>query len=238
MLHGHEGTPEAQANVTAIGNGVVAHGFWAILPEGLDNAWNDNPGFPTGIDDVGFNAKVIDVVTGYLGLDADRIYVTGLSDGAFMAERLSCELSDRIAATALVAGSISNGLARGCSPATPRPILFMDGTADPLVPYDGGRLGVMSVPDTFSFWLSLHNCTPSSSTTTALPDSANDGTSITLTRNTGCGSAGEVLLYTVLNGGHTWPQGMQYLPESMIGKTSQDLNANETIWTFFSTHPR
>ncbi|NGY05109.1 alpha/beta hydrolase family esterase [Solimonas terrae] len=237
MLHGSGGTPEAQANLTSIGNAVVADGFWAVLPESLDNEWNDNPGYSTGVDDVGFNAKVIDIVTGYLHLDAKRVFVSGLSDGAFMAERLGCELSDRIAAVALVAGTMSNGLSSACEPATPRPIMFIDGTADPIVPYDGGRLGVMSAPDAFSFWLSRHNCTASSTMNTALPDVANDGTTISVARNAGCGSGGEVRLYTVTNGGHTWPGGSQYLPESMIGKTSADMNANDEIWSFFSAHP-
>lgn len=238
MLPGTGGTPEAQANLTSIGNAVVADGFWAVLPEALDNGWNDNPGYSTGVDDVGFNAKVIDILTGYLHLDADRIFVSGLSDGAFMAERLGCELSDRIAAIALVAGTMSNGLSAACGPASPRPIMFIDGTADPIVPYSGGRLGVMSAPDAYARWLSLHNCNAASTMTTALPDVANDGTTISVARNAGCGSGGEVRLYTVNNGGHTWPGGSQYLPESMIGKTSADLNANDEIWSFFSTHPR
>src|SRR3546814_19793562 len=94
ILPGTSGTPEAQANLTSIGNAVVAHGFWAVLPQALDNEWNDNPGYSTGVDDVGFNAKIIDILTGYLHLDADRIFASGLSDGAFMAERLGCELSE------------------------------------------------------------------------------------------------------------------------------------------------
>lgn len=238
VLHGNGGTPEAQANLTIIGEGVVANGYWAILPEGVDNTWNDDPGNSTGVDDVGFHAKIIDILTGYLGLDANRLYASGLSNGAFMAERLGCELSDRIAAVALVAGTISKGLSLACAPATPRPILFIDGTADPIVPYAGGRIGVLSAPDAYAFWLSRHNCTASATTTTALPDTVADGTTTSVQTNTGCGSGGEVRLYTVSNGGHTWPGGKQYLSESLIGKTSQDFKANTEIWNFFSAHPR
>lgn len=238
MLHGTGGTPEAQANLTAIGATAVASGFWAVLPEAADGGWNDDPGYSNGTDDVGFNAKVIDILTGYLQLDAHRLFISGLSDGGFMAERLSCELSDRIAATAIVAGTVSNNLARVCSPASPRPILFINGTADPIVPYDGGRLGVASAPTAYALWQTLHNCTASASTSTAMPDSAADGTTTMLARNSGCGSGGEVRQYTVTNGGHTWPGGNQYLPESMIGKTSRDFSANSEIWTFFAAHPR
>ncbi|MFN4891000.1 MAG: phospholipase, partial [Bacteroidota bacterium] len=48
----------------------------------------------------------------------------------------------------------------------------------------------------------------------------------------------EVVSYVVLNGGHTWPQGYQYLSESIIGKTSQDMNGCEVIWTFFKRFKR
>ena len=78
MLHGNGGTPEGQANLSIIGEGVAAHGYWAILPEGIDNNWNDDPLNSTGVDDVGFNAKVIDIVTGYLHLDAQRLFYSGL----------------------------------------------------------------------------------------------------------------------------------------------------------------
>src|SRR3546814_19013380 len=87
----------------------------------------------------------------------------------------------------------------------------------------------MSAPDAYAYWLSVHNCNPASTMTTALPDVANDGTTITLARNAGCGSGGEVRLYTVDNGGHTWPGGSPYLPESMIGKTSADLKDRKSV---------
>ena len=48
----------------------------------------------------------------------------------------------------------------------------------------------------------------------------------------------ELLHYKVLNGGHTWPGGYQYLPELLIGKTNQDLDATETIWNFFNGYPK
>ncbi|WP_028081742.1 alpha/beta hydrolase family esterase [Solimonas soli] len=238
VLHGTGGTPEAQSNLTVIAESVVANGYWAILPEALDGGWNDDPGYSNGTDDVGFHAKVIDIVTGYLGLDADRLYLSGLSDGAFMAERLGCELSDRIAAIALVAGTISKGLSLACAPATPRPVILVNGSADPIVPFNGGRVGVLSAPDAFSFWLSRHNCTASATSSVALPDTAADGTTTTLLRNVGCGSGGEVRQYIVNNGGHTWPGGRQYMSESLIGKTSQDFSINAEMWSFFSAHPR
>lgn len=68
--------------------------------------------------------------------------------------------------------------------------------------------------------------------TTDLSDIANDGTTIKQRVYPGGANGSEVVTYVVLNGGHAWPQGYQYLGESVIGLTSQDMNANEAIWTF------
>jgi polyhydroxybutyrate depolymerase len=236
MLHGNGGTAENQANISYAADLVAATGSWVVLPDALDGAWNDDPGYSNGIDDVGFLAAVIEVLTDNFEVDPQHIAISGLSDGAFMAERFACERSDLISATALVSGTMSNNLSRVCAPAQPRPIMFVDGTADPIVPYDGSRLGTMSATAAYTFWQTLHNCTPSAATTTQLPDGSNDGTTVDLLRNTGCGSGGEVRLYTVNGGGHAWPGGWQYLPIPIIGRTSTDLDATTELWNFVSAY--
>ena len=46
----------------------------------------------------------------------------------------------------------------------------------------------------------------------------------------------ELVLYSVANGGHTWPGGPQYAPVRFIGHTSRDIDASEAVWSFFATH--
>jgi len=46
-----------------------------------------------------------------------------------------------------------------------------------------------------------------------------------------------VVLYATGGGGHTWPGGLQYFPESIIGKTPREFNASEVIRRFFKEHP-
>lgn len=238
MLHGAGGDPEGQATLSYVASGVAANGYWAVLPQGRNGNWNVDPASSNGVDDVGFIAKVIDITTGYFKLNGKRLYVSGMSEGGFMSARLSCELSDRIAGSALVAATLSTGLSRACAPAFPRPMLMFDGSSDPIVPYAGGRVGMLSAPDAYSFWLSRLNCAASSTVKSTLPDSTADGTTISLWRNAGCGSGGEVRLYTINNGGHTWPGGYQYLPESSIGKTSTDLSATTELWKVLSSYSR
>jgi polyhydroxybutyrate depolymerase len=47
-----------------------------------------------------------------------------------------------------------------------------------------------------------------------------------------------VVYYTIEGAGHTWPGGSSLLPESIVGKCTDRLNATDVIWEFFKTHPR
>jgi polyhydroxybutyrate depolymerase len=64
-----------------------------------------------------------------------------------------------------------------------------------------------------------------------------DGTTVRKETYGGFADSAEVVLYSVEGGGHTWPGKLQYLPESIIGRTSRDFDASEVIWQFFKEHP-
>ncbi|MCC6801632.1 MAG: hypothetical protein IT319_02010, partial [Anaerolineae bacterium] len=66
-----------------------------------------------------------------------------------------------------------------------------------------------------------------------IPDTAG---AVTETRYINCADHAEVILYTIADGGHTWPGGSMSLP-FLLGKTSRDINASETMWAFFAAHP-
>lgn len=163
-----------------------------------------------------------------------------------MTHRLACELSQKIAAIAPVASNIPVSMASKWKPSRPMPVLIINGTEDPLERWDGGeiRLGtktygvVLSVTDTVKFWTERNEC-KAQPITSHLPDKdPSDGTRVTATVYGRCDSDVEVVLYTIEGGGHTWPGGIQYLPQSIIGKTSRDFNASEAIWQFFKRYPK
>ncbi|MEM6989383.1 MAG: hypothetical protein AAF721_02760 [Myxococcota bacterium] len=52
-------------------------------------------------------------------------------------------------------------------------------------------------------------------------------------RGTGC--AAPVVVYRVEGGGHTWPGGRQYLPQSLIGRVSRDILGTRHIFNFFAS---
>jgi polyhydroxybutyrate depolymerase len=119
---------------------------------------------------------------------------------------------------------------------------MINGVADPLVPWKGGyihfrskRLGkVIGVEETAAFWAHVDNCSPVIEKK-YLPDRANDGTRAweRVYRNSTTGMV--VKLIGIDGGGHTWPGGYHYLPESVVGRTSEDINACQLIWSFFQS---
>ena len=248
-IHGGSGTPEGMINIANFKTIADRDKVVLVYPEGVQKNWND--GRPTapnqlGINDVGFFNQMCDYMINNYSVDAKKIYATGISNGGFMSTRLGCELSNRIAAIAVNAATIeATTIAPNCKPNRPVPALYIHGTTDPLVPFLGGQITaggtaggtILSHFQVIEKWVALNGCN-STPTITDLPDIANDGTTIKQRVYSGGTNGSEVVSYVVLNGGHTWPQGYQYLNEAIIGKTSQDMNACEVIWTFFKRFSR
>ena len=166
---------------------------------------------------------MIDTLERSYNIDSTMIYADGISNGGGMAYVLSCTLSDRIAAIGLVAAAETLPLS-WCGDHRPVPMIAFHGTADPIVPYKGGHslLAPESFPDMpawVSDWARRNRC--------ALPprDSA-IATDATRRAYTGCADSADVVFYTILGGGHTWPGGKP-LPRILFGRTSRDVECYE-----------
>ena len=255
VLHGGGGTGEGMERTLTLGGfNTLAdqHNFIVVYPDGIEKNWNDgrknvtDPAHQQNIDDVGFFNALIDNLTMEFNIDPDRIFVTGISNGAMMSYRLAFEIPEKIAAIAPVAGAIPTDLVDYNISNEPISICVISGTNDPLIPWEGGIVGfprnprgtVISVLESVMYWVNHNNCS-STPNSTLLPDI--DPTDHTwVQRDIYCegNDNTEVILYTIYNGGHTWPDGYQYLPEVLVGRTSRDINANTVIWEFFATHAK
>lgn len=114
---------------------------------------------------------------------------------------------------------------------------MINGTSDPVVPYGGGtehnrNLAVISVEDSAKAWARIDRCAEKPDKS-KLPAQAKGGMETKVDTYNGCQHDAQVVLYSVKGAGNTWPGGEQYEAEKTIGKTSQDLNADEVIWNFF-----
>jgi len=257
-LHGKGGNGHSMILLTRKGFNKLAEkdGFIVVYPDGIELNWNDgrideesnDRAHRENIDDVGFISALIDSMIRDYNIDTNRVYVTGISNGAIMSYRLACELSRKITAIAPVDGNIPQHFFAECPGYRPVSVLAINNTEDPLVPFDGGdihgslnkvKLGkVLSVDESVGFWIKTNNCS-TIPVITEMPDLVpKDGTKVIKKHYTGGTDGSEVILYTIEGGGHTWPGGLQYLPERIIGKTSRDIDANEVIWSFFKSHSR
>lgn len=222
-LHGLSSNAWQEELFTEMDDTADARGFVVMYPEGYMNSWNAGLCCGTAatldIDDVGFLRAAVAHASERLCIDPRRIYVTGMSNGGYMAHRLACEASDLFAAAAPVAGGM--GIA-DCAPARPMPVLAFHGTADAIVRYDLGHAAYLG-------W------------------AARDGCGDTLTRTaygasfcetyTDCAGGAEVGFCSLDGMGHCWPGGSRTLCLPYLGAYRDDIDANETMWEFFLRHP-
>ena len=235
--HGAFTTPEATESYTRLSELAESEGFVVFYPKGERRLWNDGR-MPDEHDDVAFTDALIDHAISSYEVDEARVYATGISNGGFMSHRVACDLSDRIAAVAPVAGTLSEPLADRCDPAKPVPMMLFLGTDDDLVAYEGGELGgrfggrtygtMLSAEDSAQNWAAFDGCAREHPVETH--DQLADGTSVETRRWTECEGGGEVVLHTIVGGGHTWP-GADEVP--FLGTTTEELDANATMWAFF-----
>ena len=232
-FHGFTSDPIQEDLLSLMDPKADAESFVVAYPLGTGTPLSWNAGAccgtaqATGIDDIQFVRDILDAAPAKLCVDAKRIYATGMSNGAFLAHEIGCELADRIAAIAPVAGVLGIPAA-SCTPVRPMPVMHFHGTLDQLVPWGGdAALGFISVDDSIAGWVARNHCTG------AAVETYNHGDASCVTHQT-CAGGGEVTLCTIEGGGHTWPGGT---PVPTLGATSTDISATDHMWTFFAAHP-
>lgn len=254
-LHGWLQTPAlfaAESDLPARGE---RYGFVSVLPDITRTV----PHWDTAVDgdDVRWLTALLDQVEASNCIDTNRVYVTGMSNGAMMTSTLPCALADRIAAVAPVAGVTDPP---DCSPSGPVPVVAFHGTADPYLAYGGGlgdealalpapdgngtvgdlatgdttglSVGLSApVPERVAAWAGRNGCDGEPSAT----DPAGD---VVVSDWAGC-ERGTTRLYTVNDGGHTWPgSAFDAAIPDMVGVTTTSIDATDVMWRFFVLHPK
>lgn len=225
-FHGYTDDPTKQEEYSKMSEHAVANGYIVAYPTGtgLAPSWNAGTccgvASATNVDDVAFTSAIIDAVAQNACIDRAKVYAVGYSNGGFLAHRLACELSDKIAGVASVAGVMGID---DCSPTRAIPVLQIHGSSDLTVSYGGNLLlGYPSVDQTMEDWAERHNCPEQEP-----EEFFNEGDS-TCIRYQGC--AAPLARCRVSGGGHTWPGGTAPL---IRGKVSSDLDATDMMWQFF-----
>lgn len=216
-----------------------ARGFVVVYPNSVDGNWDDRRvpsevgGDPT---DLAFVGVLVEQIATEHGVDRARVYATGASNGGFFVQRVACEPGARVAGIAPVIAGLPPALRSACA-GNPVPVLAIVGTADPLVPFLGGTVAkdrgeTLSSDDALAVWATRNGCGTGPSSVPLADADPEDGT--TSERQTWPGCAAPTERIVVTGGGHTWPGGVQYLPERWIGPTARDFAASTVIADFFA----
>ncbi len=226
--------------------------FIVVYPEGLNGAygkptWNDCRGDCTvysTADDVNFIETLIDTISSEYNIDTNRIYVSGTSNGGFMALRLAVELPNRVAAVAAIAAAMP-AVSKCNQPVRPVSVLFMNGTNDNHMPYNGGYVSnppspehgtVMSTEASVKFWVELDH-TDTVPITYTFPDlDPDDGGVVERFVYDHGDNNTQVVLYKVNGGGHSAPsirERYSALYERYFNKQNHDIEMTTEVWNFF-----
>jgi polyhydroxybutyrate depolymerase len=252
-LHGSQGSgamfrDNSQLSVKADQEGfAVAYPYSVISPGAGITEWNEffNNSFGSGApDDVGFLRQLIITLQSSVNPNPKRVYVTGLSNGGFMTHRVGVQLSDLVAAIAVVEGTVvSPGQIQNVPPPLgPVSVLVLHGDQDPVVLYCGGP-AVGSQEETFNYWAgaAANHCS-TFDTTAALCDAQRNITAVVEKDATACNANTEVKFYRLEGGVHLWYKvamnvsgQVPFNPDfdSTTGVTTDDI-----IWNFFNSHSK
>ncbi|WP_297088417.1 prolyl oligopeptidase family serine peptidase [uncultured Draconibacterium sp.] len=249
ILHGGGGRASRMPRFTKYRFNQLAErdGFIAVYPNGYKKGWNDGErdtlteARRLKINDVRYFDVVINDLKKQLSIDEERIFACGISNGGFMVQRLALERPRIFKAIDVVAANMSKDQ-QAMSLEQPVPVIFICGTADPLVPYNGGpvtvfnqqRGEVLSVHESIQFWKEENSCLVLAEETDYPDLNTSDDCTVhkTVWKNPD-NSAIQVVNIRIENGGHTWPGTRQYLPKRFIGNVNQDMNGCDEIWSFF-----
>ena len=242
-LHGGGGDMDHQADDTHYGHisASESEGFVAVFPNGYSKlpsgklaTWNAGTCCGSArdqvVDDVGFIRAIIARVRQQLNVDHNRVYATGMSNGAMMAYRLACEMADTFKAIAAVAGTDNT---TQCAPAAAVSVLHIHAQDDDRVLFAGGAgqafrdassvTNFVSVPASMAQWVRHDNCQPD-------PQRILTNAGAYCERYANCRDGAQVQLCVTTTGGHSWPGGTKVRGNA---PTSHALNANDVMWKFF-----
>ena len=234
--------------------------FLLVLPNGADangdtNAssasWNDcrsDQVAGSSQDDVAFLDALIDwaIENPDFRLDAGRLYVAGASNGGLMSYRAALELPERVAGIAAFIANNPVNLDPSCEAAVNDPdpvpvsVFICNGTADVLMPFNGGTVAlgsggeVVSSLETREFWR-RRNATTQALLPFVFPNiDTTDGSTVTAADFIGGNSGSAVSWFAVFGGGHTMPS-LRFFSQ---GRQNRDIESAREAWRFLEDKRR
>ena len=208
-LHGYGGFGMELERISELSDAADERGWIVVYPEGVGQpqAWGYDPAQLGHAADIAFLRTLVDDMVEAGCVDAERVVVTGISQGGWLADMAGCEMSDVVAGVVSVA---SRDFGWPCEPASPVPFAAVSGVLDDVLPWEGGPINapppitsVGSVDDWLAERATLRSCSGAPEETRTSPH---------VVRFEWSGCTAPVALYRVEDGGHSWPSGGGFPP--------------------------
>jgi polyhydroxybutyrate depolymerase len=232
-LHGLTQTGGGVMDITQFNQIAESENFIVCYPSGINNAWNANMNVSvSSADDKGFIETLIAYFQQNFNTNPNKQYLCGFSNGGFMSHKLACESELCFAGIASVSGTMSDTVYASCNPSKATSILHIHGTADAVVPYNGGPTTGASVDQTIEKWRSYLGCSLNPTTIDLPNTNLFDLSSAQRITFSNCnGSSLEHI--KVIGGGHQWPGINTW--NGGVGTINLDLYSPQVIWDFLKT---
>lgn len=240
VLHGATISADLTARWSGFAEAAARHGFAAVFPEGIYRLWNDARGDRlSSSDDVGFLRRLNEELVKRGIADPAHIYIAGISNGGMMALRMLCEAPELYAGAATVIANMPAEAGATCELKRPIPVLMFNGTADPLVPYQGGGVGftgsrgkVWAAERTAAFIARANGCAGPAERSVS-GSQPQDALKVMRLEWSACNSGKPVTLYRIEGGGHQLFGHTNFLP-AIFGPGTTQLSAPDIIMTAFA----
>ena len=170
--------------------------------------------------------SLLDQLDGVACIDDSRIYAAGVSNGGGFVSRIACQLNDRLAGVASVAGLY--GREPACRPQHALAVIEIHGTADRTVPYNGWPAkGVASVWAFLTKWASWDSCPPAPAAWRRV------GPGSLLESRTGCADGTSIFHVKLRGEPHAWPTPQWWLAHRKA--VGVPFDASLAVVQFFAT---
>ena len=217
-------------------------------PQGYEKNWNDcrkqspYPAKQLNVDDVKFTEQIISFFKKEYQIDTTHIFAVGYSNGGQMVMKLAMQKPEWFKGFAVISANLPTESNNECVD-TKRPVslLLMNGTNDPINPYEGGEVildgqslgSVVSMEQNAQHWLNVSDCNSSEKVTVKFPQNK-AGDNITAIQETYASRTNDkqISIIKVINGGHVIPNRNFRIPIKKLGEMNKDIDGPKVIWDF------
>ena len=233
VLHGSGGNGKEMMK-TAVKLAAVAQkeNLLLVYPTGYLNYWNEcrkEANSKANLENINENAFFESMISYFKekkAIDTNKVFAIGTSGGGHMCYKLAMTMPDKIKAITAIIANLPDADNMDCTEAkVALPVMIINGTADPLNPYDGGLMvlgnfkmgNVRSTDQTFRYWAMLAGYSGDPDKTKLKNTDPGDGKTIEKYTFAKKGKP-EVTLLKVIWGKHDYPN---------------DIDVHVEAWNFF-----